>query len=189
MRALYLATLTLVIVLIAYWISRPEGFSSSSSQYGPFTIRYGVLVYVYDSRKQYTKNDNWVARVIKENTRATDVSGVGVFKLNSTSAIETMELDLDAPANEILRPVFPNNMGLYVKSGNRSLLLNSYFGMDRINNEADAKKILNALFVAKGENELATALSKQLGMYVERRNDMATVDRLMESLLKKRASI
>jgi hypothetical protein len=117
------------------------------------------------------------------------VSGVGLFKLNSTSAIETMELDLDAPANEILRPVFPNNMGLYVKGGNRSLLLNSYFGMDRINNEADAKKILNALFVAKGEDELASALSKQLGMYVERRNDMATVDRLLESLLEKRVGI
>lgn len=192
MRALYLAFLGLVLVLVAVWISREpvEGYyatDSVSASDGPLAIKDGMLFYVYDSRKQYTKNDNWVARVIKENTRASDVSGMDLFKINDSSAIGLLEVDLNRPENEILRPIFPNNMGLYVKGTKSSLLLNSYFGMDRINNEADAKKIINALFVAKGEEELATAMSKQLGLYVERRNDMPTVDALMESVLKKLA--
>lgn len=194
MRELYLAFLGLLIVFIAVWISR-EGFyasndiisgpESASDSFANLTIRDGWMVYVYDSRKQYTRSDNWVARVIKENTRASDVPNVGLFRINPSSAIGVVEMDLNVPAYEILRPIFPNNMGIYVKGGKTSLLLNSYFGMDRINNEADATKIINALFVAKGEDELAVALSKQLGMYVERRNDMPTVDALMESMYRK----
>ncbi len=142
------------------------------------------MAYVYDSRKLYSRANNWVARVIEANTRASDVSGVRIFAINATSGIGIVFVDLDTPANEILRPIFPNSMGIYVSGAKTSILLNSYFGMDRINNEADAKKIINAVFVAKGDTELAATLSQQLGLYVERRNDMPTVDALMTSVYK-----
>ena len=156
--------------------------SSSSSQAAELPIKDGWLAYVYDSRKQYSRANNWVARVIETNKKPSDVSGVDIFQINASSGIGLIFIDLDMPRYQVLRPVFPNSMGLYVKSGKNSILLNSYFGMDRINNEADAKKIINAVFVAKGDAELAATLSQQLGLYVERRNDMPTVDALMTSL-------
>lgn len=189
-----IATLALIgtlIVLFAVFLGR-EGFyagtadsliTSSSSSAG-LTIKDGWMAYVYDSRKLYSRANNWVARVIEANTRASDVSGVRIFAINATSGIGIVFVDLDTPANEILRPIFPNSMGIYVSGAKTSILLNSYFGMDRINNEADAKKIINAVFVAKGDTELAATLSQQLGLYVERRNDMPTVDALMTSVYK-----
>lgn len=196
MDTLELALLGMLIVIFAVFLGR-EGFyvdagigavasigSSSSSQTVELTIRDGWMAYVYDSRKMYSRANNWVARVIEANARASDVSGVKIFQINATSGIGLVMLDLDKPEYEILRPVFPNSMGIYVKSDKSSILLNSYFGMDRINNEADAKKIINAIFVAKGDDELAAALSQQLGLYVERRNDMPTVNSLMTSLYK-----
>ncbi len=196
MNPLILALLGLLIVLVAAYFGRegggfygnltPEGFSSSSDG-NILTIRDGWMIYVYDSRKAYTRTNNWVARIIEENTRASDVSGVSLFKINSTSAIGLTYMDLNDARYEILRPIFPNSMGIYVKVPASSLLLNSYFGMDRVTNETDAKKIINALFVAKGDAEFAATLSEQLGLYVERRNDMATVDGLMESLYTNKA--
>lgn len=183
-----LAVLGLLIVIFAVFLGR-EGFypemgvgSSSSSQAAELPIKDGWLAYVYDSRKQYSRANNWVARVIETNKKPSDVSGVDIFQINASSGIGLIFIDLDMPRYQVLRPVFPNSMGLYVKSGKNSILLNSYFGMDRINNEADAKKIINAVFVAKGDAELAATLSQQLGLYVERRNDMPTVDALMTSL-------
>ncbi len=196
MNTVALALLALLIVLFASFMGR-EGFyattngvASSSSSGGPgLSIRDGLMVYVYDSRKGYTRTNNWVARIIEENTRASDVSGVSLFKINTTSAIGLTYMDLNDPRYEILRPIFPNSMGIYIKGPTSGLLLNSYFGMDRITNEADAKKIINALFVAKGDAEFAAVMSEQLGLYVERRNDMATVDGLMESLYKNSARL
>ena len=188
MDSFTLAVLGLLIVIFAVFLGR-EGFyaeigvgSSSSSQAAELTIKDGWMAYVYDSRKQYSRANNWVARVIETNKKPSDVSGVDIFQINASSGIGLIFIDLDMPRYQVLRPVFPNSMGLYVKSGKNSILLNSYFGMDRINNEADAKKIINAVFVAKGDAELAATLSQQLGLYVERRNDMPTVDALMTSL-------
>jgi len=188
MDSFTLAVLGLLIVIFAVFLGR-EGFyaeggvgSSSSSQAAELTIKDGWMAYVYDSRKQYSRANNWVARVIETNKKPSDVSGMDIFKINASSGIGLIFIDLDMPRYQVLRPAFPNSMGLYVKSGKNSILLNSYFGMDRINNEADAKKIINAVFVAKGDAELAATLSQQLGLYVERRNDMPTVDALMTSL-------
>ncbi len=192
MNTVVMALIGLLIVIFAVFLGR-EGFyveagigpAGSSSSGGPImTIRDGWMAYVYDSRKQYSRANNWVARVVEANTRASDVSGVKIFQINPTSGIGIVFLDLDKPEYKILRPIFPNEMGIYVLGGKESILLNSYFGMDRINNEADAKKIINAVFVAKGDAELAATLSQQLGLYVERRNDMPTVDALMLSLYK-----
>ncbi len=190
MNLVTLALLGLLIVVLAVFLGR-EGFyangagSSSSSQAAELTIKDGWMAYVYDSRKQYSRANNWVARVIEANSKPSDVSGVKIFQFNSSSGIGLIYIDLDMPKYQVLRPVFPNSMGIYVKSDTgkaQSILLNSYFGMDRINNEADAKKIINALFVSKGDAELAATLSQQLGLYVERRNDMPTVNALMTSL-------
>jgi hypothetical protein len=192
MDTLGLALLGILIVIFAVFLGR-EGFyaeagigpaGSSSSQTAKLPIKDGLMAYVYDSRKMYSRTNNWVARVIEANSRASDVSGMKIFQINATSGIGIVMLDMDKPEYEILRPVFPNSMGIYVTSEKNSILFNSYFGMDRINNEADAKKIINAIFVAKGDAELAATLSQQLGLYVERRNDMPTVDALMLSIYK-----
>jgi hypothetical protein len=185
MNLLVLAALGLLIVLVAAYFGREGFYSGSASDTEKPTIRDGFMVYVYDSGKAYSRTNNWVARVIQENTRATDVSGVGVFRINASSEIGVVYMDLKLPTYEILRPIFPNSMGIYLKGAKNSLLFNGYFGMDRITNEADAKKILNGLFVAKGDAEFASAMSQQLGLYVERRNDMPTVDALVESLYMK----
>lgn len=192
MNPLPLALLGLLIVLLAAYFGR-EGFynnsgSSASTAADPI-IKDGFMVYVFDSRKAYTMTNNWVHRIIKGDTRASDVSGVELFRINNTSAIPIVYMDLQSATYTILRPIFPNSMGIYIKGGENSLLFNGYFGMDRITNETDAKKILNALFVAKGDTEFASTMSQQLGLYVERRNDMPTVDALIDSLYQKQARV
>ncbi len=73
MNLVTLALLGLLIVVLAVFLGR-EGFyangagSSSSSQAAELTIKDGWMAYVYDSRKQYSRANNWVARVIEANS-------------------------------------------------------------------------------------------------------------------------